>query len=216
MEKRIDPNDTALHTASTDPAFIPGITPAAPSEPKKPMKSTKSPKSPEPDASTDAAESAEAPEEAEAADATAASEVTEADTEGAADTPSDPDADTDAKADADTETDADTDEDDAPEAEPGAKDGGDAPSFEAADRRGAIEMDGSGVRFRLDDQEAEFTWDEIGAVEHTAARFGRRLTVTVHTTAKRSYPAEVEATGRRELKEWTAALDAVLDAHFED
>jgi hypothetical protein len=92
----------------------------------------------------------------------------------------------------------------------------DGPTFEAIDRRGSITVDHSGIRFRLDDQEAEFHWDEIGAVEVKTSRYGRRLTVTVHTPGQRWYPAEVEAPARSRLKEWTAELDAALDAYFEE
>lgn len=90
------------------------------------------------------------------------------------------------------------------------------PAFEVSDRRGSITADGAGVRFRLDDQEAEFRWDEIGAVEIDSPRFGRRFTVTVHLSSRRWFNAEVEAAARSQLKEWTAELDAVLDAYFEE
>ena len=48
------------------------------------------------------------------------------------------------------------------------------------------------------------------------ARFGRRFTVTVHLATRRWFDAEVEAPARSLLKEWTAELDAVLDAYFEE
>ncbi len=90
------------------------------------------------------------------------------------------------------------------------------PVFEVSDRRGSIRVAREGVRFTLDDQEAEFHWDEIGAVETTPARFGRRFTVTVHLSSRRWFNAEVEAASRTELKAWPAELDAVLDAYFEE
>lgn len=93
---------------------------------------------------------------------------------------------------------------------------GDHPVFEVSDRRGSIRVAGEGIRFRLDDQEAEFDWDEIGAVEIKPARFGRRFTVTVHLSSRRWFNAEVEAESRAQLKEWPAELDAVLDAYFEE
>ncbi|MEV4973249.1 hypothetical protein [Streptomyces scopuliridis] len=102
---------------------------------------------------------------------------------------------------------------DAPSEGDAAKEG---PVFEATDRRGAITADSEGVRFRLDDQEADFWWDEIGAVEIKTPRFGRRFTVTVHVSERRWFDAEVEADTRNRLKEWTAELDAVLDAYFEE
>ena len=90
------------------------------------------------------------------------------------------------------------------------------PVFEVSDRRGSITADRDGVRFRLDDQEAEFRWDEIGAVEVKSPRFGRRFTVTVHLATRRWFDAEVEAPARSLLPDWTAELDAVLDAYFEE
>ncbi|MGC0375189.1 hypothetical protein [Streptomyces sp. SAI-229] len=103
-------------------------------------------------------------------------------------------------------------EDSAPE-EPAAPDG---PVFEASDRRAKVVADHRGVRLRLDDQECEFRWDEIGAVETETARFGKRYTLTVHTPDRRWYPIEVEAPSRGSFAEWDTALDAVLDAYFED
>ncbi|MFI1190049.1 hypothetical protein [Streptomyces californicus] len=106
---------------------------------------------------------------------------------------------------------------DAAEAEGGDEDGPqDGPVFEVSDRRGSIRVAREGVRFRLDDQEAEFGWDEIGAVETTPARFGRRFTVTVHLSTRRWFNAEVEAGSRSELKAWPAELDKALDAYFEE
>ncbi|MFH8515287.1 hypothetical protein ACH4CE_09250 [Streptomyces gelaticus] len=96
------------------------------------------------------------------------------------------------------------------------KEARDGPSFEVSDRRGSITVDREGVRFRLDDQEAEFRWDEIGAVEVKTPRFGRRFTVTVHMSTRRWFNAEVEAPARSSLKEWATELDAVLDAYFEE
>jgi hypothetical protein len=92
----------------------------------------------------------------------------------------------------------------------------DGPVFEVSDRRSAIIADHLGITLRLDDQEAEFRWNEIGAVEIDTPRFGRRFAVTVYTTTRRWYAGDVEAPSRSRLKEWTAELDAVLDARFED
>ncbi|CAL9560184.1 hypothetical protein [Streptomyces sp. XY006] len=93
---------------------------------------------------------------------------------------------------------------------------GDGPVFEASDRRARIVADHRGVRLCLDDQECEFRWDEIGAVETETARFGKRYTVTVHTPDRRWYPIEIEAPARSRFAEWDARLDAVLDAYFEE
>ncbi|MGW4387081.1 hypothetical protein [Streptomyces sp. NPDC004685] len=101
---------------------------------------------------------------------------------------------------------------DAPADEPAADTAG--PDFTASDRRGSITADATGVRLQLDDQEAEFHWDEIGAVEVGTSR--RRLTVTVHTPDSRWYPNDVEAPDKARAQEWADELDKVLDAYFED
>ncbi|MFH9861681.1 hypothetical protein [Streptomyces sp. NPDC017202] len=92
----------------------------------------------------------------------------------------------------------------------------DGPVFEAADRRARIVADARGVRLRLDEEECEFRWDEIGAIETETPRFGKRFTITVHTPDRRWYPIEIEATARDRFKEWDEQLDAVLDAYFEE
>ncbi|MFI5901522.1 hypothetical protein [Streptomyces cyaneofuscatus] len=102
------------------------------------------------------------------------------------------------------------------DAEGEGEDAEDGPVFEISDRRGSIRVAREGVRFTLDDQEADFDWSEIGAVEMNPARFGRRFTVTVHLSSRRWFNAEVEAASRAQLKEWPAELDAVLDAYFEE
>ncbi|WP_260463146.1 hypothetical protein [Streptomyces sp. TRM72054] len=102
---------------------------------------------------------------------------------------------------------------DEPQAEePEAADG---PVFEAADRRARIVADARGVRLSLDDENCEFRWDEIGAIETESPRFGKRFTVTVHTPDRRWYPIEIEAKTKSQHKEWDEQLDAVLDAYFE-
>ncbi|MFI6693792.1 hypothetical protein ACIBLA_18940 [Streptomyces sp. NPDC050433] len=102
------------------------------------------------------------------------------------------------------------------EADTGAADTDDGPVFEVSDRRASMTADRTGVRFQLDEAEADFGWDEIGAVEVETPRFGRRFTVTLHTTGRRHYQSDVDAPSRSSLKEWTAELDAVLDAYFEE
>ncbi|MEV5973867.1 hypothetical protein [Streptomyces sp. NPDC051921] len=92
----------------------------------------------------------------------------------------------------------------------------DGPVFEAADRRARIVADAAGVRLSLDEESCEFRWDEIGAVETTTARFGKRFTVTVHTPDRRWYPIEIDAPARDRVKEWESLLDAVLDAYFDE
>lgn len=150
------------------------------------------------DAVVEEAESEEAVSE-EAAVEDAAPEDTVSD-EAPADAPSEPE----------EEATAESGSDSGSEPDP------DGPEFEASDRRASIKADHSGVRLRLDDQEAEFRWDEIGAVETESPRFGKRFTITVHTPDRRWYPIEIEATARARFKEWEDQLDAVLDAYFED
>ncbi|MCI0385078.1 hypothetical protein [Streptomyces sp. CNQ085] len=94
------------------------------------------------------------------------------------------------------------------------RDGEGGPAFEASDRRGSIAAGRFGVVFRLDGEEARFSWDEIGAVETDLPRLGRRFSVSVCTTARRWYEADVDAPSRRVLKEWDEAFDAVLDEWF--
>lgn len=179
-----------VHAASTDPGFIPGITPS------KPVATEDA------DAPVDPA-SAPEPERDEE-QTTADGPDTEPEAADAEDTADAPDEDTEDAEDADAE-----------DAEGGGMKA-DGPAFEALDHRGSITVDGTGLRFRLDDQECEFDWDELGAVEHATSRFGRRLTVTAHTLQGRAYPAEVQAPDKATLKRWSDELDEVLDAHFEE
>ncbi|KUM94084.1 hypothetical protein AQI88_23250 [Streptomyces cellostaticus] len=101
-----------------------------------------------------------------------------------------------------------------PEDEEEAPEGG--PVFEASDRRARFVADHRGVRLSLDEENCEFRWDEIAAVETESPRFGKRFTITVHTPDRRWYPIEIEATARARFKEWEEQLDAVLDAYFEE
>ncbi|MFH8768160.1 hypothetical protein [Streptomyces sp. NPDC017958] len=92
----------------------------------------------------------------------------------------------------------------------------DGPVFEASDRRAKFAADHRGVRLSLDEENCEFRWEEIAAVETESPRFGKRFTITVHTPDRRWYPIEIEATARARFKEWEDRLDAVLDAYFEE
>ncbi len=130
-----------------------------------------------------------------------------------ADSDTDSDTGSDAKVVAEAATDAEAAAPEAAAPEAAAPDG---PVFEASDRRAKIIADHRGVRLFLDDQECEFRWDEIGAVETETARFGKRFTVTVHTPDRRWYPVEIEAKAKSQFQEWETELDAVLDAYFED
>ncbi len=186
-----------MHTAGTDPGYIPGLTSPRPAD--------------EEEDAPDKAAAERPPEEITAEDEPELDELdelgeeegveAEAESDGQADAPKDVVA---------SDGEADGDE----EAEDADEDGGAV--FEVSDRRGAIRAGRRGVTFELDGEKAEFGWDEIGAVEVDTPRFGKRFGITVYTTNRRWYTADVEAPARKLLKEWTAELDAVLDAYFED
>lgn len=91
-----------------------------------------------------------------------------------------------------------------------------APVFEISDRRGSIRVGKEGIRFTLDDQQADFDWSEVSAVEVKTAGMARRFTLTVHVSSRRWFNAEVVAESRKRLKEWPEELDVVLDAYFEE
>ncbi|MFJ6855585.1 hypothetical protein ACIQM3_34525 [Streptomyces sp. NPDC091271] len=206
MEQRIDSNTKPEFAAGTDPAYIPGLTAPAPARTEGEAEAEKT--------------ASQKPEEAEEAREAGTADVL---AEGAVDEPVAAPGGTavdDATSDG---TAGDDDEAPAGGTAPGAeavtgKSAADAdgPVFEVSDRRGSIRVDADGVRFRLDDQEAEFDWTEIGAVEVRTGRFGRRFTVTVHLSSRRWFNAEVEAGSRGDLKGWTAELDEALDAYFEE
>ncbi|MEU5729596.1 MULTISPECIES: hypothetical protein [Streptomyces] len=188
-----------MHTAGTDPGYVPGLTSPRPADVEE-------------DAPDNAAE--RRPEEVTAEDEV--DEVEDAEGEGAdaegegADAEAESDDEADTKGDVASDGEADDDE----EAEGAEEDGGVV--FDVSDRRGAIRAGRHGVAFELDGEKAEFEWDEIGAVEVDTPRFGKRFGITVYMTNRRWYTADVEAPARKLLKEWTAELDAVLDAYFED
>ena len=189
MEQRIGSGSQPLEGAGFDPAFIPGLTSPASAKPEGVK-----PQGVKDEDVTEEAVSEETESEVTESAEEAVSEET--DLEVADETDAD-----------DAEEDRDDEDDEAPV---------DGPVFEAADRRARIVADHKGVRLTLDDQECDFRWDEIGAVETEAPRFGKRFTVTVHTPDRRWYPIEIEAAARSRFKEWDEQLDAVLDAYFED
>ncbi|MEV6477138.1 hypothetical protein [Streptomyces sp. NPDC051657] len=193
MEQSIDSNKKPEFAAGTDPAFIPLPGLAAPVATRKPEPESEA--GPE-DAAPEAASETESASER---DDEAVSAAVEADADQE---PESAAGDAGPESEAKNEAEGDTVEE--------------GPVFEVSDRRGSIRVAREGVRFTLDDQEADFHWDEIGAVETTPARFGRRFTVTVHLSSRRWFNAEVEAASRAELKGWPAELDTVLDAYFEE
>ncbi|MGV9243050.1 hypothetical protein [Streptomyces sp. NPDC003710] len=207
MEQRIGPSSQPLEGAGFDPAFIPGLTSPVSRDGQD---SAERKDSVEPEGSAEPGGSAEPEDAVPAGGKAAAGEPDDevAAVEGAAE-----EAGVEAAAEEAGAEEGDADEAGTVEA---AEETPQGPVFEAADRRARIVADHSGVRLRLDDQECEFRWDEIGAVETETARFGKRFTVTVHTPDRRWYPIEIEATARARFKEWETRLDEVLDAYFED
>ncbi len=191
MEQRIGSGSQPLEGAGFDPAFIPGLTSPASAGPEGVKKA-------------DVAE--EDVVEDHASERTAAEETDSEDRDSEGRDSEDTDS-----GETDSESADEHEGDDAAEEAPV-----DGPVFEAADRRARIVADHRGVRLSLDDQECEFRWDEIGAVETEAPRFGKRFTVTVHTPDRRWYPIEIEATARSRFTEWDEQLDVVLDAYFEE
>ncbi|MDW6061093.1 hypothetical protein SAZ11_27575 [Streptomyces sp. FXJ1.4098] len=186
MEQRIGPSTPPVPAAGFDPAYIPGITAPRPDEPKEAAEP--SPEDAVPDEAAVAVDDVDDVDDERAESADAAEEDTaEAET-----------ADAEAKA------------------EDGDEEEADGPVFKASDHRGSISAGRRGVTLLLDGETAEFDWSEVGAVEIDTPRFGRRFSVTVYTTARRWYSADVAASSRKALKEWTAELDAVLDTYFED
>ena len=186
-QQRIGSINPSVHAAGIDPAFVPGLTPPPPGDASENAAAAAEPADAPEEQAASADAPAPAPEDAVPAEAAAQEDAAEpADSEDAAEA-------------------ADSEED-----EPGE------PDFEVADRRASIVADRVGVRFTLDEEEADFRWDEIGAVEIDTPRFGRRFTVTVYTTERRWYECQVDAPSRAKLKEWATELDAVLDTHFED
>ncbi|WKX71349.1 hypothetical protein [Streptomyces sp. XD-27] len=201
MEQRIGPTIPPVHAAGTDPAYVPGITPPGPAgaadaapEQETPEQEAPELEAPEQELPEQAPEST--PEDAAAEDAASDDAViAEKAEEGKAE--------------------EGAEETSSEEAEGEEGDDADGPVFEISDHRGSVTADRAGIRFRLDSEKAEFGWGEIGAVEFDTSRFGRRFAVTVYTTDRRVYNTDVEASARGLLKEWTAELDAVLDAYFE-
>lgn len=190
VEQRIGSNNQPLAAAAVDPSHIPGLT--APLSVKK--EKQEEPEDIRPTESAEPAETDEADEAAPTRDEPSTSGKPSAE----------------AESEAEEGDEADGAEDSAGEATP------DGPVFEASDRRAKIVADAGGVRLRLDDQECEFTWDEIGAIETESPRFGKRFTITVHTPDRRWYFLEIEAKAKSEHAAWEKQIDEVLDAYFDD
>lgn len=194
--ERIDPIIQPVPAAGTDPGYIPGLM-----APRLVEETDDAAKDVPPDAADEEVTEA-VPEEAKTPHTPAADEAVSAGAKAA-----------DAEEDGAVSFTKDASDDAGAGADASGSEG---PVFEVSDRRASMTADRTGIRLTLDEEEAEFGWDEIGAVEVETPRFSRRFTVTLHTTGRRHYQSEVDAPSRSSLKEWTAELDAVLDAYFEE
>ncbi|NDZ78758.1 hypothetical protein G3I19_09515 [Streptomyces sp. SID10853] len=206
MEQHIGPKSPPpVPAAATDPSYVPGLMP--------PRAETPAADAPEPAGPAEGAAPERTEESAQPKPEPAQSEPAQSEPGSAGRAAPDGDA-------------AEPESTPGPEAAPAPADTAresederaavDDPAFEVSDRRSVIIANRAGMVLRLDDQEAEFDWTEIGAVEFQTSKYGRRLTVFVHLPNRHTYQADVTAPGRGELKEWSARLDTVLDTYFEE
>ncbi|PJN05077.1 hypothetical protein CG740_04260 [Streptomyces sp. CB01201] len=175
-----------LGGAATDPAYVPGLVPPRPAAQEAKPPSGES--GVDGDAEPDADEGGRVAVATEAG----AAEAAEAEARDFA-------AESDGSAASDAQSDVD-----------------DGPSCEISDRLGSIVAGRGGVRLRLMDEEADFRWDEISAVEYRTPWWTRRFEVVVYTPNHRRFSHDIQAPDRAALAQWTEQLDAVLDAYFED
>ncbi|MFI8530458.1 hypothetical protein ACIGMX_09435 [Streptomyces aquilus] len=84
------------------------------------------------------------------------------------------------------------------------------PEFLAVDRHNSVVVDMSGVTFEIRDAEAEFSWPEIHTVHYKATPNGKALVVAVVLHNGQFYECQVEAKPKERLREWFAALQAIL------
>lgn len=85
------------------------------------------------------------------------------------------------------------------------------PDFVAADSVYGIVVDGAGICLQLLDDEAEFTWPEIGAVRYERTRRGRWLRIAVDLYDGTSYLCEIDGRRAARVEEWVTGLDRVLN-----
>ncbi|WP_432587386.1 hypothetical protein ABVG11_18105 [Streptomyces sp. HD1123-B1] len=203
MEQSTGPIIPPMHTAAgTDPGYIPGLTSPRPVDGEEETPKDTAERPPADTAPEDTGP--DTGDEDTAAGAGAEADDDAADDEATAEDETADDADDSGESDA---SDA-SDEEDEPD--------GDGPVFEVSDHRAGIVARRAGITLRMDGEEAQFGWDEIGAVEVDTPRFKKRFSVTVYATNRRWYEAEVQPSSRGLLKTWTDELDAVLDAYFDD
>ncbi|WP_395363075.1 serine/threonine-protein kinase [Streptomyces sp. YH02] len=84
------------------------------------------------------------------------------------------------------------------------------PDFVAADSVYGVVVDGAGICLQLLDDEAEFTWPEIGAVRYERTRRGRWLRIVVDLYDGTSYLCEIDGRRAARVEEWVTGLDRVL------
>ncbi|MCX5400383.1 hypothetical protein [Streptomyces sp. NBC_00102] len=213
MEQSIDSNTKPEFAAGTDPAYIPGLTAPVPVR----TGTEDDEESAAPAEASDATDSDAGVTDVSEDTADGVQDAVPAELSGASDAPEEAVVE---KSDKTSGDDSDKTSDDESAADHSvADDDADesgAPVFEISDRRGSIRVDKSGIRFTLDDQQADFEWSEVSAVEVKTARTARRFTLTVHVSSRRWFNGEVVAESRKRLKEWPEELDVVLDAYFEE
>ncbi|MET9540126.1 protein kinase [Streptomyces sp. NPDC006553] len=84
------------------------------------------------------------------------------------------------------------------------------PDFVAADSVYGIVVDGAGICLQLLDDEAEFTWAEVGAVRYERTRRGRSLRIAVDLYGGTSYLCEIDGRRAARVEEWVTGLDRAL------
>ncbi|QES17330.1 serine/threonine protein kinase [Streptomyces venezuelae] len=84
------------------------------------------------------------------------------------------------------------------------------PEFVAADNVYGIVVDGAGICLQLLDDEADFTWSEIGAVRYGRTRRGRWLRITVVLYDGTEYTCEIDGRRAARVDEWVRGLERVL------
>lgn len=210
VEQSIDSNKKPEFAAGTDPAYIPGLTAPVPARTEDDEKTGASAEAADGDAGV--ADGADDIQDAVPMDAAKPADVATENTENAEDAEDAEDTEDAVGGRTGEKSAGGSDEGDA--SDDGDRSG--APVFEVSDRRGSIRVDKSGIRFTLDDQQADFDWSEVSAVEVETARTARRFTLTVHVSSRRWFNGEVVAESRKQLKEWPEELDVVLDAYFEE
>ncbi|QES00997.1 serine/threonine protein kinase [Streptomyces venezuelae ATCC 10712] len=84
------------------------------------------------------------------------------------------------------------------------------PEFVAADNVYGIVVDGAGICLQLLDDEADFTWPEIGAVRYVRTRRGRWLRISVVLYDGTEYTCEIDGRRAARVDEWVRGLERVL------